>query len=233
MQVVVSLRAVRTSAHGIRVNGSTVRVVRPARVSAPKPRSDEERQLLFRAALKVMRVNGYAEAQIGDILGEAGLGTRAFYRHFSSKDDLVLALFEDNAAKTAARLQATVAAAGGAREQLLAWIDEMLDLGYDRRRSARAQMFAASVVRVGSAEVERRILAQLYAPLVEVVRAGAASGEFRSTTPEEDAASVHALTWVYFEAAVTGRPVTSRERARAQVLRFCLPALGLADEGAM
>jgi AcrR family transcriptional regulator len=197
-------------------------------VAAPRPRSDEERQLIFRAALRVMRVNGYADAQISDILAEAGLGTRAFYRHFGSKDDLVIALFEDNASRTAARLEARVQAASTARGQLLAWIDEMLDLGYDGRRSARAQLFAASAVRVSSAEAERRILDQLHAPLVRVLRAGAESGEFESRTPEQDAASVRALVWVFFESAVLGRPVMPRDEARAHVLRFCLPALGLA-----
>jgi AcrR family transcriptional regulator len=199
-------------------------------VAAPRPRSDEERALIFRAALRVMRVNGYADAQISDILAEAGLGTRAFYRHFSSKDDLVVALFEDNASQTTTRLEARVQAAPTARDQLLAWIDEMLDLGYDGRRSARAQLFAASAVRVSSADAERRILAGLHAPLVEVLRAGAASGEFDSASPEQDAASVQALVWVFFEAAVLGRPVMPREAARAHVLRFCLPALGLADD---
>ena len=108
--------------------------------------------------------------------------------------------------------------------------DEMLDLGYDGRRSARAQLFAASAVRVSSADAERRILAQLHAPLVEVLRTGAASGEFASTAPELDAASVQALVWVFFEAAVLGRPLMPRDDARAHVLRFCLPALGLADD---
>jgi AcrR family transcriptional regulator len=198
-----------------------------------RAQSVDERQRLFRAALRVMRVNGYAEAQIGDILAEAGLGTRAFYRHFASKDDLVIALFEDNASTTAARLEARIAAAPTADEQLLAWIDEMLDLGYDQRRSARAQLFAASAARVASADAERRILDRLHAPLVEVLRRGAASGEFRSTTPEQDAASVQALVWVFFETAVLGRPVLGRDEARAHVLRFCRPALGLADDGAV
>ena len=77
------------------------------------------------------------------------------------------------------------------------------------------------------------ILAGLHAPLVEVLRAGAASGSSTARTPEQDAASVQALVWVFFEAAVLGRPVMSREAARAHVLRFCLPALGLADDPPM
>ena len=71
-----------------------------------------ERQLIVDAALRVMHQNGYAAAQISDILGEAKLSTRAFYRHFQSKDDLLLALFRDNAASTSRLLAARVAAAG-------------------------------------------------------------------------------------------------------------------------
>jgi AcrR family transcriptional regulator len=175
-----------------------------------------------------MRENGYAGAQISDILAEAGLGTRAFYRHFASKDDLVVALFEENAGQVAARLEARIAAAEPGREQLLAWVDEVLDLGYDRRRSARAQLFASDAVRVASAEAERAILDRLHAPLVAVLREGAATGAFRTTTPEQDAASVHALVWTFFQDAVLGRPVPDRDAARAHVLRFCLPALGVA-----
>ena len=201
-----------------------------ARVAAPRPRSDEERQLIFRAALRVMRVNGYADAQISDILAEAGLGTRAFYRHFSSKDDLVIALFEDNASRTTARLEARVQAAPTARDQLLAWIDEMLDLGYDGRRSARAQLFAASAVRVSSADAERRILATLHAPLVEVLRGGAASGEFDQRVARAGRGFGAGAGLGVLRGRGARPAAVPREAARAHVLRFCLPALGLAGD---
>ena len=45
------------------------------------------------AALKVMRRNGFQGASVQDILDRAGLSTRAFYRQFQSKDDLLLAMF--------------------------------------------------------------------------------------------------------------------------------------------
>ena len=62
---------------------------------APAPRSpgrprlyepDAERDLILAAALDVLRRNRGEEATVADILQEAGLSTRAFYRHFQTKE---------------------------------------------------------------------------------------------------------------------------------------------------
>ena len=106
-------------------------------MSTARASNESERRAILDAALRVMRENGYAHAQLGDILVTAGLSTRAFYRQFDSKDDLLLALYRENAEATAARLRERVAAAGTPTEQLVAWIDETLSLGYDRRRPAQ------------------------------------------------------------------------------------------------
>ncbi len=55
-----------------------------ARASAGRPRRFEpadELRRLFDAALVVMQRNGYADVAVADILAEAGLSTRSFYRH--------------------------------------------------------------------------------------------------------------------------------------------------------
>jgi AcrR family transcriptional regulator len=41
---------------------------------------------------------------VADILNEADLSTRSFYRHFASKDQLLCALFRREAEAAAARL---------------------------------------------------------------------------------------------------------------------------------
>ena len=62
----------------------------------------------------VMERNGYTDAAVADILREADLSTRSFYRHFESKDQLLCALFRREADAAAARLSAKV---DGARER--------------------------------------------------------------------------------------------------------------------
>ena len=52
---------------------------------------------LVEAGLTVLRQRGAAGLTVADVLAEAGLSTRAFYRHFHSKDELVLAVYEHEA----------------------------------------------------------------------------------------------------------------------------------------
>ena len=71
----------------------------PAR-SPGRPRlhePDAERDLILMAALEVLRRNAGEEATVADILEEAGLSTRAFYRHFETKEDVIRSLFERDA----------------------------------------------------------------------------------------------------------------------------------------
>ncbi|MGA7416454.1 MAG: helix-turn-helix domain-containing protein [Acidimicrobiales bacterium] len=67
---------------------------------AGRPRRFEEAdelRLLLDAGLVVMERNGYQDAAVADILAEADLSTRSFYRHFESKDQLLCALYRREA----------------------------------------------------------------------------------------------------------------------------------------
>src|SRR5271157_754429 len=77
------------------VAGPPARATRPGRPRLFEP--DVERQRLMDAAVEVLRRNGGNEATVADILAEAGLSTRAFYRHFHSKEDVVRALYRRDA----------------------------------------------------------------------------------------------------------------------------------------
>jgi AcrR family transcriptional regulator len=198
-------------------------------VSTARASHEDERRAILDAALRVMRDNGYADAQLGDILAAAGLSTRAFYRQFGSKDDLLLALYRENAEATAARLRERVAAAGSPTDQLIAWIDETLSIGYDRRRARRAAILASDAARRtgGYGEESARGAAALSAPLLEVLQSGARSGAFPSCVPVPDAATIHAIAWRLAAASISGTAVMSEPEARAHVKRFCFAALGI------
>ena len=62
----------------------TTRAGRPRRFEA-----QDELRLLLDAALAVMERNGYVDAAVADILREADMSTRSFYRHFESRQQLV------------------------------------------------------------------------------------------------------------------------------------------------
>jgi AcrR family transcriptional regulator len=64
---------------------------------AAAPTELDERRALIDAGIAVLRRTGSEGCTVADVLEEAGLSTRAFYRHFASKDELVLAIYEHDA----------------------------------------------------------------------------------------------------------------------------------------
>jgi AcrR family transcriptional regulator len=200
-------------------------VGRPRRYPA-----DVERQLIMDAAVEIMAANGYLDAAVGDVLANAGVSTRAFYRHFATKDDLVLALFRRDAEAVSRMLGTAVEAADNSVRALETWIDGYLDLFYDPRRARRTTLFRAPAVRRAEGyEAELARTQELLAtPLVGVLRHGAAAGVLRSGEPEQDARTLVAIA-----SAATGgggRRFSARRDARAHIVRFWWPALGIASQ---
>ena len=195
-----------------------------------RARYEREVEALVGSALKVMRRKGYAAATVADVLEEAELSTRAFYRHFHSKEELFLAVFERDSMESSRRMQKRLDALPDARARLLGWIDEVLSLGYDRARAKRTRTFAneASSLRSAYPAEFVGIHRAVYEPLIRVLEKGRADGSIPSTHPEEDARSIHAVSWTLIEAHLGGGGLPDLASARAHVLRFCLPALGIA-----
>jgi AcrR family transcriptional regulator len=189
------------------------------------PEAQAERARLMDAALKVMKLNGFQGASVQDILDEAGLSTRAFYRQFRSKDDLLLAMFRTASARDVEAVVKRSANAGTPYERLSAWIDEMIAIAFDRRRLSRMVMFNASARQAVGFDEECHYMRERFtAPLVEALQAGLEDGTFPATRPEVDANAVFDLLWsVAGPVTRRGRPA-DRSEARANLLRFALPA---------
>src|ERR1700761_2690855 len=60
-------------------------------------RTEATRRALLEAALRILPRDGLEGARIEDISGATGHTRGAFYAHFSSKEDLFFALFEQEA----------------------------------------------------------------------------------------------------------------------------------------
>lgn len=188
------------------------------------PDAQAERARLMDAALKVMRVNGFQAASVQDILDEAGLSTRAFYRQFRSKDDLLLAMFRTASSRDVEAVAAQVGKAGSPLEGVLAWVDEMLAIAFDRRRLSRMVMFNQVARQMAGFDEEVGYMRDaLSRPLGAALRAGAEDGSFPRAEPPEDSRTLFDLLW---SVAGPSRQL-DRENAREHLLRFCLPALGV------
>jgi AcrR family transcriptional regulator len=195
---------------------------------AGRPRrfeSEDELRILLDAALVVMERNGYVDAGVAEILAEANLSTRSFYRHFESKDQLLCALYRREAYAAAARLCAKVEAAGTPRAALEAWIDEILSLGHDRAKAARLKVLSSrgAMKADGYAEETRHAAQLLMAPLERLLAAGRVDGSFPLAEPDADAALIQAVVW----SSAGLSPAVSRADAARHVRSFCERALGV------
>lgn len=179
-----------------------------------------ERERLLRSGWSTLRANGYANASIAEILTSARLGTRAFYRHFASKDELLVEMFRGSAHVTERQVATAAEGPATAVEQVLAWVDAMLDLGYDPRHAEMAKMFASPIF----TEVGNEVKARLRSPLGDALTRGIVSGEL-SGDPDSDAITIHAIVWELLLDAISGHPRLDRVAARRQVERFVLPVL--------
>jgi AcrR family transcriptional regulator len=189
------------------------------------------RRALLTAAAKSVREHGVRGLSIASVLECAGLSTRAFYRHFESKDQLVAAVFVEMAGIEMRRLRRKMAAEATPVEAVAAWIDGRLDLAFDeniksdlRRLSleAQSQMFA-------SPELIQPAYAMMLEPLVEQLQRGLEQGVFRDIDPLIEAQAIQGVVW-----ASTERQWASGDCERADVrersLRFCLRGLGVAPD---
>jgi AcrR family transcriptional regulator len=195
---------------------------------ADAPLSTEARALLD-AGFRVIRRNGYEGATVGDILTEAGLSTRAFYRHFESKDDLLCALYRRDADWMISRIATAVDAVDSPLEGLDTWVDSILAIMCDARRAARAALLDSPAAQraKGFQDEERRAHLGFIEPLRRVITAGVEAGVFVSPNHELDASTINAILWdVVKKFPRTGQSLT-RSTVREQVLRFAHAGLGV------
>ena len=186
------------------------------------------RAAILSAATDVVRRKGVGALSIAGVLAKSELGTRAFYRHFASKDELISALFLEMAQREADRLAALMAAAPDPVRAVAAWIDGRLDLairediGPELRRmsmEAQSQMAAAPEL-VGPAYRE------MLRPLVEQLERGGSAGLFTTADAVGEALSIQGAVWSNVERRWTTER-RSPSQLREHVQRFCLRGLGV------
>jgi AcrR family transcriptional regulator len=196
-------------------------------VRVAKERARDEVQLLIASGRKLLQRDGAVALTIADVLTEAGLSTRAFYRHFASKSDLLLAIYDHEVDRYRPRLQRRLDEAASPREALEAWIDELLAAGFEPRRGERTRlMFTWAIPLQQEFPAEfAAVRAALTDPLEAVLAAGRADGSFPTTDPVRDARFIRALTWDLVEEHLSGAEIDVTQ-ARNDVIRFCLHALG-------
>jgi len=186
--------------------------------------ADEVRRLVA-AAYDVMRASGDIEPRVTDVVRAAGLSNQAFYRHFKSKDELLLTVLTDGRQRLLATVTARMARVEPGAARIAAWVEGVLAQARNRAAAENTRPFAVHGARIADrfpAESARSRDA-LVAPLREAV--ADAGGD-----PLRDADAIHDLVFGAMNDALLRRVHPSTDDV-AHVVRFALRGIGGGGSG--
>jgi AcrR family transcriptional regulator len=180
------------------------------------------------AAWTVLERAGFEGFKVQLVLRETGLSARSFYQHFKDKDGLLLALMEDEYARSAVRLRRAVRDAVEPADKVVAWVSELVSAAEDPRRVARTRLFSSQqpVMRRYPQAVANgsRLLLE---PLEQAIRQGVETGAFPNAEPERDAEVILRLAGATQSDALIDWAGQSVAELIASSSGFALRALGL------
>ncbi|MCF6388218.1 TetR/AcrR family transcriptional regulator [Mycobacterium sp. MBM] len=96
------------------------------RLRSARARAAERSGQFMATALELVEESGPASFTLQTLADRANLSLRTFYQHFASKDELLLALYEDLTAKYTEAIRDEVEAADGPMARLEAWCRAVL-----------------------------------------------------------------------------------------------------------
>ncbi|MFF7247145.1 TetR/AcrR family transcriptional regulator [Embleya sp. NPDC008237] len=211
---------IEAAANSAGLMGSAVRRPLEARWAA----YEEEVRRLVDATYRVVERTGSLDPTMRDIMRESGLSNQAFYRHFRSKDELLVALLDDGRRRMAAYLDRRISAAPDTAGKVAAWIEGVLAQAGDPVAAARTRPFVAHQDRLADlfpAE-QRDSVEAMVRPLREALAAAP------TRDPAADALAVYRLTLATLHDHLrTGTAVTPD--TTDHTVRFALAGVGLAS----
>jgi AcrR family transcriptional regulator len=161
-----------------------------------------EEELLIAATWTVAARIGSFEPSVRDILQEAGISTKAFYRHFRSKDELLLVALEAGSVRLAEYIESQMASARDPLERIAAWIESFVRHSSSSSAVRRTLPLTLGVLGVGRlANVYPdhfdRSKALVMVPLQRAITDAVAEGTAQSPDPAKDA-------WIIFGYTMDG-----------------------------
>ena len=180
---------------------------------------------LVQAATELAHERAIDEITVNMVLGRAGLSLKAFYGHFTGKDDLMLAVFEEAMRTSAAQWRALIEPIADPLERLRALVHDM----FQPRDQAR---FRRTIVRenLRLAELRTDEHRQAIEPLVAVLQAQVEAGMQAGVIRAGDARTLALLVLQVAAASVHGLVLTGNDQSGPnhladQVWDFCLRAI--------
>jgi AcrR family transcriptional regulator len=193
------------------------RTARPERQAS----YDDEVRRLIGAAQQVMLTKGRTEQpRVAEIVAAAGITNQAFYRHFRSRDDVIVATYEQGLLTISSYLAHRVRSKRGLAAKVTAWIDGVLAQIDDPELAELSATILWNVAQIprDQSEIEPKGYTRILTVLTDVLQAGGVA------YPERTAHFVQTLVL-----GVTSRSMQTDERLsatdRTALVRFCLAGI--------
>lgn len=186
----------------------------------------------IKTAVEILGETGRTDFTVQEVVARSKTSLRAFYQHFASKDELLLALFDRTMAQSAQAWRAETTGLDSTAAMKL-----VIDRISAQPESATQDSLnrALSLYNQHLAETRPRDYARVLLPLHQLIRdiiaRGVTEGVFRPRVDIGAAAAIvmqtilGALRLHWLGAELTGTPIDA-----AQLYDFCMRALGADDE---
>ena len=197
-------------------------------LSAAKDRSSARANQLVDAARSLASETGSSAFTVAEVAARAGLSLRSFYRHFAGKDELLLALLEEEARIGAALMAEALAEVTDPLERLRAFVRGLF--GFVVTGSAYASLLVREHLQLGERHPDE--VRDALAPLVDLLEAdlvaAAAAGQIRAAD-RHDAIIVFSLILSHVHATILFTPGEDPEAGADRLWRFCRDGLGAGE----
>lgn len=185
------------------------------RALEPRQReATEEVERILQAALAVMERVAPSAPRVSDIVAEAGTSNTAFYRYFSSKDDLILAVLQRGIRLAASYVEHEMAKESPGLNQVAKWIEAtMAQIGDPQL----IRMSRAVVAQFGTVAEH-----ELALPLLELLSGAVVAAKSRNPAHDTDVIFTAVMGTLRRHVASASEPVPGETE---HLISFCLKAI--------
>jgi AcrR family transcriptional regulator len=183
---------------------------------------------IVEAAIELASESGGASFTLQQVVDRAGVALQTFYRHFGSKDELMLAVVEEASRAESARIETRAARETDPLDRLRV----IVMMPFHTASRSVAGSLGATVsrelrrLREDYAEELAPLTAPYLALLEDAIKQVAATGAISPDDPHRDADLILGLVGAVFRDVAAGTLGTDPDTEEAYLWRFCLRALG-------
>ena len=186
----------------------------------------DEVQRLIEASFALIQAEGRLEPRVSAIVERAGLSNQAFYRHFHSKDELLLAVLDDGIRQLSDYLRHRMETADTPLERVRRWIAGLCEQALHPEVAAATRPFALSRSRLAELfpdEVSESEL-QLTALLRDAIEQAVDAGELPHADPDRDAKLLYDLAMGWMQCRLS-EPTPAQRADADHLIEFALHGL--------